>query len=128
MLKGLIALFTTGIIFNPSVLAGILFGVPSALFLEDEKLTALYKNYNLYIFFFLVAVVLTYYFKKTYRPHTFIVDWSATFKTMISQFILLVFSFFMSLLFADFFTVSDMLEKDNEGLYNSYDQILGIKH
>ena len=99
MIKGILALFRSGLIFNPMVLLGVLSGFICMGALEDEKFKALYTNYNLYILMFLIASAYVYFFKCVYLQGGYRVDWKETFLSMIGHFSMLVLSFIFSVLF-----------------------------
>lgn len=99
MIKGILALFRSGLIFNPMVLLGILTGFTAMGTLEDEQLHQFYTNYHLYLLMFLVAGIYVYIFKRTYYKGGVITDWQATIQTMVSHFLMLVVSFIFSMLF-----------------------------
>ena len=67
MIKGILALFRSGLILNPMVLLGILTGFTAMGTLEGEQLRQFYTNYHLYLLMFLVAGIYVYIFKRTYR-------------------------------------------------------------
>ncbi|MBE6451647.1 MAG: hypothetical protein E7016_06770 [Alphaproteobacteria bacterium] len=99
MIKGILALFRSGLIFNPMVLLGVLTGFVCMATLEDDKLKALYTNYNFYILMFLVAAAYVYFFKCVYFQGGYRVDWKETILSMIGHFCMLVLSFIFSMLF-----------------------------
>lgn len=99
MIKGILALFRSGLIFNPMVLLGILTGFTAMGTLEDEQLHQFYTNYHLYLLMFLVAGIYVYIFKRTYYKGGVITDWQATIQTMVGHFLMLVVSFIFSMLF-----------------------------
>ena len=62
MIKGFLALFTTGIIFKPMLLLGGIIGVSAYIGLDDEHLKVFYTDWHLYALFFLIATLYTYFF------------------------------------------------------------------
>ncbi len=99
MIKGIWALFNLGLIYNPMVLLGILFGFVAMGTLDDEQLHALYTNYHLYFLMFLIAGLYVYFFKRTFMQNSYDTDWKATLQTMVGHFLMLVLSFVLSMLF-----------------------------
>lgn len=99
MIKGILALFRSGLIFNPMVLLGILTGFIAMGSLEDKQLHDFYTNYHLYLLMLLVAGIYVYIFKRTYYKGGVITDWKATSQTIIGNFLMLVISFIFSMLF-----------------------------
>ena len=106
MFKGFLALFTTGIIFKPMLLLGVIVGVGAYIGLDGERLKVLYTDWHLYTLFFLIAALYTYFFRKTYLENSYAVDWKETVKTMISEFFVLSFCFVVGMLLASFFDFS----------------------
>lgn len=64
MIKGIISLFTSGAIFNPMVLLGILLGVLCDVGLSGEEIKELFTDYNLYLLALLVSGLYIFGFKK----------------------------------------------------------------
>ena len=141
MLKGFLALFTTGLIFKPMLLLGVMIGVGAYIGLDGEHLKILYTDWHLYALFFLVAALYPYFFKKTYLENSYAVDWKETLKTIVSEFFVLSFCFVVGMLLASFFDfslpesgsqkvtysetaeISDM-KKQAEDMMKNYDAIL----
>lgn len=106
MLKGFLALFTTGLIFKPMLLLGGIVGIVSYIKLDGEQLKILYTDWHLFALFLLIASLYAYFFKKTYWGNTYATDWKETSKTAIKEFFVLTFSFFVGMLLASFFDFS----------------------
>ncbi|MFR8206725.1 MAG: hypothetical protein ACLU99_10735 [Alphaproteobacteria bacterium] len=64
MIKGIISLFTSGAIFNPMVLLGILLGVLCDVGLSGEEIKELFTDYNLYLLALLVSGLYIFGFKS----------------------------------------------------------------
>ncbi len=107
MIKGILALFTTGIIFNPMVLLGILLGFIAVGVLSEEQLHALYTNYHFYLLMFFIAALYVYFFRRTYYSGGYQTDWSNTLQTMVGYFLMFVAAFVFSMLFIMSFSFSD---------------------
>ncbi len=75
MIKGLISLFTSGIIFNPLVLLGVVFGVFCMVTKEAVDISAIFKDYHLYLFILFVSVIYIFSFKKVYKDDGDTLDW-----------------------------------------------------
>lgn len=99
MIKGILALFRSGVIFNPMVLLGILCGFIAMGTLDDERLRALYTNYHLYLLMFFVAGLYVFFFKRVYYRGGVETDWQQTILSMVGHFCKLVISFIFSMLF-----------------------------
>ena len=55
MFKGLKALFTSGAIWNPMVLTGVVFGLWLGIKFDGEQISEIYQNYRLYLLALIVA-------------------------------------------------------------------------
>lgn len=127
MIKGFLALFTTGLIFKPMLLLGGIIGITSYIMLDGESLKLLYTNWQLYALFFIISCLYVYFFKKTYLENTSQTDWKETSKTMLSEFFVLCFSFVIGMLLASFFdfslpeskTQTNDLQKQVEDIQNN---------
>lgn len=141
MIKGILALFKSGLILNPMVLLGIISGFIAMGTLEDEQLHALYTSYHLYLLMLLIAALYVYVFKRTYFRGGLETDWKETGLTALGHFLMLVVSFIFSMLFVmvmsfgggeeeenynlpEFNQVQQDLEKQQEDLKKNYDAIM----
>lgn len=100
MIKGILALFRSGLIFNPMVFLGILIGFIAMGMLEDDMLKAFYTNPGLYVLMLLIAVFYVYFFKCVYISGKSDIDWKETLLTMLGHFLMMIVSFISSMLFA----------------------------
>jgi len=121
MIKGILALFTSGLIFNPMVLLGIITGFTAMITLEGERLRAFYTNYHLYLLMLLIAGLYVWFFKRTYYRGGTDTDWGATVPTIIGQFLMFVVSFIFSMLFV--FAVSFGGDDEEAETLPEFDQI-----
>ena len=99
MIKGILALFRSGLIFNPVVVCGIIFGFIGMTALEDEQFTAYYSNPCLYILMLMLSVVYVYNFRCIYVLGKNQIDWKETSLSMFGHFLMMVVSFISSMLF-----------------------------
>ena len=99
MIKGILALFRSGLIFNPVVLCGIIFGIIGMTALEDEQFTAYYSNPCLYILMLMLSAVYVYNFRCIYVLGKNQIDWKETSLSMFGHFLMMVVSFISSMLF-----------------------------
>ena len=84
MIKGLMALFTTGIIFNPMVLLGVVTGFFAIARLNEEQIKELFFDYHLYLLVLLISAVYSFVFKKVYKDDGLTPDYAAmTFGTLL---------------------------------------------
>ena len=67
MIKGIVALFTSGAIFNPMILLGIGFGILFEVKMTYEQMMEqVYKNYHFYLLALLLAAAYNFVFHKIY--------------------------------------------------------------
>lgn len=99
MIKGLIALFTTGAIFNPFVLLGIITGVFAIIKLEPDTIKALFGYVQFYGIIAFLAVIYTAVFSKVYQDGGIEIDWRATIGRMVLNFVRYFISFVLSMSF-----------------------------
>ena len=65
MIKGIVALFTSGAIFNPMILLGIFFGILFDVKMSYEQMIEhIYKNYHFYLLALLLAAAYNFVFHK----------------------------------------------------------------
>lgn len=84
MIKGLMALFTTGVIFNPLVLLGVATGLFAMARLTDGQIKDLFFDYHLYLLVLLISVVYSFVFKKVYKDDGITPDYAAmTFSSLL---------------------------------------------
>lgn len=99
MIKGILALFRSGLIFNPMVLSGILLAFIAMATLDDIMLKALYTNSGLYILALMCAGIYVYFFKPIYFIGGYKINWKETILSMIGHFLMFVISFVCAMLF-----------------------------
>ncbi len=99
MIKGILALFTSGIIFRLPVLCGVVVGFYMMLALSDEQIWATFQKPLLYVFGLIVCMIYAFVFKKVYRKGGSIVDWRATVNSLFGHF----FSYIMAVVFSCLF-------------------------
>jgi len=75
MIKGIISLFTSGIIFNPLILAGIAFGIFCMSTKDAEAIQAVFKDFHLYLLVFIFSTVYVFAFKKVYKDDCDNLNW-----------------------------------------------------
>lgn len=67
MIKGIVALFTSGAIFNPMILLGIFFGILFDVKMSYEQMIEhIYKNYRFYLLALLLAAAYNFVFHRVY--------------------------------------------------------------
>lgn len=75
MIRGLLALFSSGLIFAPQVLAGIILGLFLGAKLPLEQIKSIYCNQNFYICVFFFIGLYVFIFKRTYKNSRGDIDW-----------------------------------------------------
>lgn len=129
MLKGLIALFTTGVIFNPAVSLGGLLGILAYVFFDGAQLKIIYTHYQLYLLFFIFSAIYVYFLRPIFKDNGRDTDWKATITSMIKETILMSFCFVMGMLLASFFDFSDfdMKPKEQDYQYSELGSIMSLE-
>ncbi len=100
MLKGLISLFTSGIIFNPLVLLGIVSGFWCFANKKAEEIRALFFENWWYATIAVCALIYAFGFAKIYKEASMKIDIKATFGLAVWNFVKYFISFVLSLSFA----------------------------
>lgn len=67
MIKGFLALFRSGVIFDPFVLMGLVMGIFMAFTPNKEAVQALLKQESFYLLILLLAFLYNYFIKKLYK-------------------------------------------------------------
>lgn len=99
MFKGIIALFSSGLIANPMVLLGILSGVLFSSALPTEQIVGIYKNYDYYLVTLSLSFLYVFFFQKVFIGYGEDIDWPATLKKWPGAFAKLVLSNVMTVIF-----------------------------
>lgn len=69
MIKGILALFTSGAIFNPMILLGIGLGIFSMIRLNSDQIESLFMDYHLYVLVLVLSTAYVFLFKKIYKDN-----------------------------------------------------------
>lgn len=105
MIKGIISLFTSGIILNPMVILGIIFGLILNSNLTLSEVYDVFLNYRIYALGVSFAVIYVIFFKPIYKYKSLELDYKAIALSILKESIRFVFttaltlSFFMALFF-----------------------------
>ncbi|MBE6453282.1 MAG: hypothetical protein E7017_00135 [Alphaproteobacteria bacterium] len=105
MFKGIIALFTSGIIFNPFVMMGIGCGVWAIINLPPEDIRTLFLDCRLYIIVAIVAVIYTFLFAKIYKQGGRYIDWNSTMWLAVWNFVRYFISFVLAMSFVTMISI-----------------------
>lgn len=95
MIKGLIAIFTSGILFRPMVLLGVIIGTVSMVTLDNNQLKIMYTTPLLYIGLYAIALIHSLTFGRIFYK---------TGRTNVKASLLGSFSHFFNLLLAVIFS------------------------
>lgn len=104
MIKGLIALLTSGIIFRLPILLGIILGFFMMFMLSDEQIFAVFKNPLFYVFGIVISFLYAFTIKRVYHKGGTLVDWRATLYSVFGHFVSYIAAVIFSCLFI--FTIS----------------------
>ena len=99
MLKGIMALFTSGLILNPFVLFGIISGAYVVLHFEPEGIRSLLSSSYLYMGVFVVSILYTFIFTRVYQEGGIKTDWFATFMKSVWNGVRYIVSFVLAMSF-----------------------------
>ena len=105
MFKGIISLFTSGIIFNPFVLLGIISGSWCYLNMEPNDIRNLFYKEEFYIGIAVLAFFYVTFFSKIYKTGGRYLDWSAMFMRMIANFARFFISFLLVMPFISMISI-----------------------
>ena len=99
LIQGVIALFSSGILFRPMVLCG---AILSFILIKTFSLTEignLVKSFNFYALMFLIAALSTCIFRCDYYKGGTRINWNSTLKKILAEFIMLIFTTGFSFIF-----------------------------
>ncbi len=99
MVKGIIALFTSGIIFNPMVLLGIIGGIAAIVRLDEESIRALMTNYHFYLLIAFISFGYIFVFQKEYKEGGIELNYAAMVFTAIWGIVKFFLAFILSMSF-----------------------------
>ena len=75
MIKGIIALFSSGLILAPQVLSGIILGFYFSIKMQMEQIKEIYRLPTFYAAVIFLVAVYVYFFKLTYKNDRGDIDW-----------------------------------------------------
>ncbi len=105
MIKGLISLFTSGIIFNPMVLLGIVSGVYAIISFSPDKIRDILVDSDFYLAVLLISAFYTFVFARIYKSGGRVVDYSATFGLVVWNFIRCIIAFVLAMSFVTMISI-----------------------
>lgn len=103
MIKGIISLFTSGIILNPMVILGIVFGIIINVNLKKTEVYDVFTNYRIYVLGLILSVIYIVFFKKVYKGKSLELDYNTMGAYIIKEGLRFVFTVFLSISFFGFF-------------------------
>lgn len=95
MIKGLIALITSGILLNPMVILGIICGTYIMSTFSESAVLELFKNAYFYEGMFAVAFLFAFFFEKEYTAGGKKINWKAIAGIAFGRFITLLITVFI---------------------------------
>lgn len=114
MIRGLIALFTSGTLTNPMVLAGILVGSLLYAFLDGDDIFKVYQSVSFYGVALLLAMAYTLGFRRAYHANGD-TDWGATMAAVVGGVLKFVLASLLMMSFISLFDMSDIEQIENSG-------------
>ena len=99
MIKGIIALFSSGTILNPMVWMGILGGLFISYRWKLENIYSIFRDYNFYLIAVAIAFVYTFAFSHVHKGYSNVVDWKATFGRFVGHSGMLILTTVLSAIF-----------------------------
>lgn len=99
MFKGIAALFSSGTIWNPMVLIGVIFGIWLGIKFNGDQITVIYENYRLYVLALIIAAIYNFGFKRIYKDGGDELDVGAMLGHVVTSILKLVFSSLLAIAF-----------------------------
>lgn len=99
LFRGLISLFTSGLIFNPMVFGGIILGFVIVFNVEEKQLFTLYKDYQIYLLALFFAFIYNFIFKPVYNEGGRKLDWVNMLLNILGGAFMFVFSSILTISF-----------------------------
>lgn len=101
MFRGLKALFTSGLIVDPMVLLGIIFGFVFIQYFDFSRFMLIVAYYDYYLVALSIAFLYTILFKRVFNRYGNMVNWQETTKRAIGNFAKLVIANILAVVFFD---------------------------
>ena len=114
MIKGIIALFTSGTLTNPLVLSGILVGSLLYAFLDGNDIFIVYQNLSFYGLAFFLSAVYIISFRRSYHANGE-TDWPSTLMSVLGGVFKFVIASLLMISFISLFDMSDVEQIENSG-------------
>ncbi|MBE6444645.1 MAG: hypothetical protein E7019_01105 [Alphaproteobacteria bacterium] len=99
MIKGIISLFTSGTIFNPMILLGIICGIISINKFEPEQIKSVFYSPNIYVLVGFASFLYTFIFKREYKENSIDLNYAAMLFTIFGGIIKFFLAYVLSMSF-----------------------------
>lgn len=99
MIRGFIALFTSGVLLRPMVLLGIVIGIFFLVYFGEGKIMPIFFKPEFYGVLLFISGAYTCAFERSYYAGGIKVDWSETLLSAVGEFLLLLIAIIFSCLF-----------------------------
>lgn len=124
MLKGIQALFTSGILLDPFVLLGLVLGGFCYFDLSYDQITMIYLDYRFYVLSLLLAIVYHFAVRPTYHRGGFTIDTRKTVSNAVLSGLKFVMSSLLMMAFISFWSFGgDESETDYQSVENFEQQL-----
>ena len=124
MLKGIQALFTSGILLDPFVLLGLVLGGFFYFNLSYEQVTAVYFDYRFYALALMLAIVYNFAFRPAYRRGGLTIDTKRTASNAVLSGLKLVVSSLLMMAFISFWSFGGDETETNYQSVENFEQKL----
>ena len=124
MLKGIQALFTSGILLDPFVLLGLVLGGFCYFDLSYDQITMIYLDYRFYALVLMLAIIYNFEFRPVYYRGGVSIDTKRTAASVVSSVLKFVMSSLLMMAFISFWSFGgDESETDYQSV-ESFEQQL----
>lgn len=124
MLKGIQALFTSGILLDPFVLLGLVLGGFCYFGLSYDQITMIYLDYRFYALVLMLAIIYNFAFRPVYHRGGVTIDTKRTAASVVSSVLKFVMSSLLMMAFISFWSFGgDESETDYQSVENFEQQL-----
>lgn len=102
MFRGLISIFSSGLILNPLFILGVASGAFLSHRFSEETIFGIFTDYEIYLVAVAIAFVYTFAFRQVYKGYSKVVDWNATFERFVGYSGMLIITSILSAIFFEF--------------------------
>lgn len=127
MIRGLVALLTSGILLNPMVIAGIICGTYIMNTLSESDVIGLFKNTDFYLGMFVVAFLFALIFERVYHSGGKRINWKVTLGIAFGRFVTLCITSIFTCLFIFSFTFGDNETTQHSSQEMSLDTLIRVQ-